>query len=63
MYTVCFLYLFGNLQYKIFATKKETLIKLLAPFDEKKNEEDLADFTTNRYDAEEIIKDFSKIII
>ena len=53
---------FWKLAVEDFATKKETLIKLLAPFDEKINEEDLADFTTNRYDAEEIIKDFSKIL-
>ena len=45
-----------------FALKKQKLITLFEPFDEKKNDEDLANFSSNRYNTELVNKEFTNIL-
>ena len=45
-----------------FALKKQKLITLFEPFDENKNDEDLANFSSNRYNTELVNKEFTNIL-
>ena len=45
-----------------FTEKKQKLINLFKPFDEKKNDEQLANFNSNRYNTELVNKEFTDIL-
>ena len=62
MQAIFFLYLFVKHQYKILLKKKQKLINLFKPFDEKKNDEQLANFNSNRYNTELVNKEFTDIL-
>ncbi len=51
-------------QFKVkdFEIKRKALLNAFKPFDEKQNDSEFADFTTNRYSTADIINTFSKIM-
>jgi hypothetical protein len=53
---------FCKIQVEDFVNKKKDLINLFARFDEKKNDEELANFSSNRYNTKLVNEEFTNIL-